>query len=323
MPELISFGDAISATDGDDRALIVGNGFSAEYFNYKTLLESSGLKGGTPIGNLFDELGTVDFEAVINALIQGSVVERAYGDDARSAEFIRDAQAVREALVSAVNNTHPSHRDDLGVKYEPAADFIGCFSSVFSLNYDLLLYWVNLERGILKDGFGLGEYISGGRFRGPFREDAYCSLYNIHGGLHLFEQGELDVFKALDTGAGVISNIKEEIVTKQRLPVYVAEASSRDKMRKINSVPYLRYCYQVLKDNTAPVFVYGHSADENDAHIYRAIFNSGTKNLYFGVHEPDKKKLASLDGQLAKYQKTAGSNVEYQFYDSASATVWG
>jgi len=61
MPEVIEFQRAIEATDGDDRALLIGNGFSARYFNYQSLLEKSGLDEGTPLRNLFAALSTADF----------------------------------------------------------------------------------------------------------------------------------------------------------------------------------------------------------------------------------------------------------------------
>ena len=47
-----------------------------------------------------------------------------------------------------------------------AAPLPSQFVTVFSLNYDLLLYWVNLEKRLLGDGFGLGAH--SGRFIGPF-----------------------------------------------------------------------------------------------------------------------------------------------------------
>ena len=320
MPDLIDFEEALKRTDGEDRALLIGNGFSAEYFSYRNLLDKSGLAAGTPLRDLFDVLSTVDFEAVVRALEGAVMVERAYGNTGHASEIEADAQKVREALVAAISSTHPTHREKLGFKYVSSAAFLAHFSTVFTLNYDLHLYWVTLEKQALKDGFGLGKQT--GAFRGPFSEGAYCSIYNLHGGLHLFENSEGDIMKALDVGAGVISTISEAIAKSHRFPVYVAEGTSDQKMRKINSVAYLRYCYDTLRLSSAVTFIYGHSADENDAHIYRAIFGSSTNHLYFGVYQPEESKLKALDGLLAKYQKTAGSTAEYTFFDSASANVW-
>lgn len=320
MPGVIDFEEAMNQTEGEDRALLIGNGFSAEYFSYNNLLEKSGLAAGTPVRNLFDALETVDFEAVVRVLEGAATVERAYGREHHANELEADAQRVREALVEAVNSTHPGHRQDLGDKYTSSANFLERFSTVFTLNYDLLLYWVNLEKRLLSDGFGLGS--QNGSFHGPFAEEAYCHLYNLHGGLHLFDDGAGQIIKAIDTGAGVIATITDTIANHDRFPVYVAEGTSAQKMRKINSVAYLRHCYDTLRRNAAAIFVYGHSADENDAHIYRAVFGSDAKHIYFGVYKPDEGKLRALDGLLAKFQRTAGSNAEYTFFDSESAKVW-
>jgi hypothetical protein len=321
MPEVIEFQRAIEATDGDDRALLIGNGFSARYFNYQSLLEKSGLDEGTPLRNMFAALSTADFEAVVRALEGAVVVETAYGNDAHAKELDDHAQKIREALVKAINTTHPKHREDVGPQYTSSAAFLEKFSTVFTLNYDLLLYWVNLEKRILKDGFGLGTPT--GSFIGPFSEGAYCHLYNLHGSLHLFDNGAGEILKAVDTGSGVISTITSTIAKKHRFPIYVAEGTSVQKMRKINSVAYLRHCYETLRHSSATIFVYGHSANENDAHIYRAIFTSKAKHIYFGVYKPDDENLKALDGLLAKHQKTAGSDTAYTFFDSESAQVWG
>jgi hypothetical protein len=319
MPEIITFDEAIKATEDKDRTLLIGNGFSATYFSYKTLLAASGIAEGSALRNVFDALRTVDFEKVVRALEDASLIEAAYGHEGRATDLSKDAQTVRESLVQAVNATHPAHREDLD--YSISAAFLRHFNTVFSLNYDLLLYWTMLEETKLRDGFGLGTQV--GRFLGPFREDAYCTVYNLHGGLHLFDNGDGEVIKALHTGDGVIATITDTIERKQRLPIYVAEGTSRQKMQKIESIAYLRHCYAKLRENAATVIVYGHSADESDAHIYRAIFESGVRHIYFGVYQPDQDKVKSLDGQLAKYQKVWGKGATYEFYDSESAGVWG
>ena len=320
MPDLIDFDEALKRTDGEDRALLIGNGFSAEYFSYRNLLDKSGLVSGTPIRDLFDALGTVDFEAVVRVLARGGLVERPYGAGAHAGGIEADAQKVREALVAAVNSTHPAHREDLGLKYPSSSAFLSHFQTVFSLNYDLLLYWVNLEKSVLKDGFGLGK--TDGSFHGPFKEGAHCQIYSLHGGLHLFEDEVGDIHKAIDRGSGVIATITDTIAEGRRFPLYVAEGSSAQKMRRINSIAYLRHCYDMLVLNPATVFVYGHSADENDAHIYRAIFGSSVKQMYFGVYKPNETTLKELDGLLAKYQRTSGSSTDYTFFDSESAKIW-
>jgi hypothetical protein len=322
VPNIISFEEAIEATAGKDRTLLIGNGFSAQYFNYATLLEKSGLEAGTPLRGLFDELDTVDFELVVRALEDAVVVERAYGNAEHAEELAADAQRAREALVKAVNDTHPAHKGELAFQLDSGAKFLAHFASVFSLNYDLLLYWLNLERANLRDGFGLGENTAAGRFRGPFQEEADCHIFNLHGGLHLFQDGAGTVQKALNTGDGVIATITKTILEDRRLPLYVAEGTSAAKMAKINSDAYLRHCYEKLRRNAATIFVFGHSAADNDGHIYRAIFGSETQHVYFGVRQPTEQKLIGFNGQLAKYQALGNQGIEYSFYNADTAHVW-
>lgn len=320
MPGVITFDEALEETRERDRALLIGNGFSARYFNYATLLEKSGVEPGAPLRNLFDALNTVDFELVVRALEDAVVVERAYGKGEHADELATDAQRTREALVKAVNDTHPAHKDELAFEYDSGARFLAHFATVFSLNYDLLLYWLNLERAALRDGFGLGDKL--GRFIGPFREDADCHIFNLHGGLHLFQDGAGGVLKALNTGDGVISTITQTISQDRRLPLYVAEGTSAAKMRKINSDAYLRHCYDKLRRNAATVFVFGHSAGENDEHIYRAVFASEANCVYFGVYQPNEQKLLELNAQLAKYQALGNQGIPYTLYDAESAQAW-
>jgi hypothetical protein len=51
---------------------------------------------------------------------------------------------------------------------------LSSFGKVFTLNYDLLLYWVILGRQQFADGFGLGTESNG--FRGPFKTSARCNI---------------------------------------------------------------------------------------------------------------------------------------------------
>jgi hypothetical protein len=269
---------------------------------------------------LFGVLGTVDFELAIRSLEEAAVVEIAYDNREHSEQLTADAQKLREGLVNAINAAHPKYLAEAVFDYSTSVAFLQNFQKVFTLNYDLLLYWVSLQAGHLRDGFGLGE--DHGQFRGPFKETAYCEIYNIHGGLHLFDDGTGELMKALNTGNGVIDQISSAILEKNGLPIYVAEGTSQAKVRKIGSVAYLRHCYASLLENQATLFVYGHSAADNDSHIYRAIFLSKINHVFFGVHRPTEEKLKYFDAQLAKFQRLAGSRVGYTFYDAKSANVW-
>lgn len=266
-------------------------------------------------------LGTVDFETVIKALEDAAVVERAYNKEKRALLFFSEADKLRRALVHAIREIHPAHKEEIQDVIPPCVRFLSNFSKIFTLNYDLLLYWVSLEElQKFADGFGLGEEQNG--FRGPFKTNAYCNVYNLHGGLHLFRTSDDEVEKRLIGDNGVIDAIAETITNDKRLPLYVAEGTSAAKLARIYAVPYLRHCYETFRESARPLFIYGHSASPNDAHIYDAVFRSNLPHLYFCIHQPTAK-LAEIDGELARYKKRNRSKIDYTFVDSETAHVWG
>lgn len=233
---------------------------------------------------------------------------------------VSDADRVREALVHAIRGTHPAYREEIEDVIPSCVSFLSSFDELFTLNYDLLLYWVSLsDEAHFSDGFGLGRERNG--FLGPFKTNAYCTIYNLHGGLHLFRDGA-DVEKRLAGSTGVIDAIAQTITINKRFPVYVAEGTSPAKMARIKTNDYLFHCYEKLCASAGSFFVFGHSADPNDAHIYQAIFCSNIQHLYFCIYKPTDEKIKTISGELARYKARAGSEIEFTFVDSESAHVW-
>jgi hypothetical protein len=319
MENIIPFSEAAKAA-GKDCSLLIANGFSIKYFRYANLLEKAGLDSGSPLRRLFDSLSTVDFEIVIRALEDAALVERTYNKIKRATLLSSEADKLRRALVHAVRSTHPEHREDIASEIPTCIKFLSQFDTIFTLNYDLLLYWVMLEdTRRFQDGFGLAEDRNG--FRWPFKTDAHCNVYNLHGGLHLFRTENDEVEKRIDQGSGVIDAIASTITKAKRLPLYVAEGTSIQKLSRIHSVPYLRHCYEKLQESEDAFFVYGHSASANDAHIYDALFKSRISHLFFCVHKPTAD-VPAIDGELARYQKRSGSKTGYTLVDAETAGVW-
>jgi hypothetical protein len=320
MPDIMSFDEALKQTDAKDRRLLIGNGFSIRYFNYKTLLDTAGLTPNDPLRALFRALNTFDFEVVVRALEDASIVEKSYENDNQAKTFSHDAIRLREALVQAVRGTHPAHREDIADVISYCSKFLKRFSNIFTLNYDLLLYWATLnDTDTFRDGFGLGKQENG--FIGPFKLEANCNIFNIHGGLHLFKTHLGEMQKQLMGATGVIDAIAETITKSKRMPIYVAEGTCAAKLAKINSISYLRHCFQTLSTGAGYFFVYGHSAAVNDAHVYRALFTSKIEHLYFFIHKPSAK-LNEIDGALARYKRLWNSKIDYSFVDAESAHVW-
>jgi hypothetical protein len=310
MSEILSFKDAIRESGPPNtRSVLLGNGFSIAQaggqFSYDGLLEKSGLRNDNPIRNVFKVLKTFDFEKVMKSLEDASQVELAYGDKDKSKKFKEDATAVREALILAIRAVHPGIRFDIPeTQRDACANFFKNFQSIFTLNYDLLLYWVILHAASaeFQDGFGLGDEVDGFR---KFSAGAYCNTYYLHGALHLFLDDELETQKRIVTNNTIIDDIASTIRARARLPLFVAEGTTLQKIARIRSVPYLTHCYDALSANHGSLFIFGHAASENDAHVYDAICRSGTKMVFVFVHNP-KENLASIRERLARYPREQG-----------------
>ena len=74
MPEIISFDDAIQKSEGNERSVLLGNGFSIQHFSYKSLLQKADLKASDPLSSLFRMLDTYDFETVMRAVCAENLV---------------------------------------------------------------------------------------------------------------------------------------------------------------------------------------------------------------------------------------------------------
>ncbi len=320
MNKIIDFSEALENAGKDNKkTLVLGNGFSIKYFNYNNLLEESSL--GESARKLFDNLDTVDFEQVVRALDEASLVAAAFGQNETSQMYHDEADVVRNALVDTIRSTHPENKFEIADEIPSCAKFLREFSQIFTLNYDLLLYWVRLVGNLnFSDGFGKGRELNG--YRGPFREDAYCCVYNLHGGLHLFPTSDGKLEKRLaGAESSILAALNESVAVQKRMPLYVAEGTSSAKMAKINSDPYLRHCYDQLSKVSGNVFIFGHSANQNDEHIYKALFSSDMEMMYFCVYQPNAD-VDAISAELDRYKRKYGRKKRYVLVDSQTANVW-
>ena len=319
----ISFDDALKKA-GEARSLLIGNGFSIAQaggqFTYANLLEKADLSPDSEIRSVFKTLNTVDFELVMQSLQDAAQVEEAYKEADRATRFRNDSTAVREALIHAIRQVHPGISFDIPQdQRDKCGTFLGNFQSVFTLNYDLLLYWVILKMGgnLFTDGFGKGDTTGGFR---TFSEEADCNTFYLHGALHLFLGAKRDTLKRVATTGTIISDISDTIRSRRQLPLFVAEGSSTQKMARINSVPYLRFCYEKLQSIKGTLFVLGHSIAENDDHLYDAIFASEISKLFVCVYKPNDN-LQGYRERLAKFRER-NVNIEVEYIDSEKVEIW-
>jgi hypothetical protein len=148
-------------------SIVLGNGFSRAFsdeFGYGTLRDVAKMPDLTVTKDqLFDHAGSDDFETVIRHLQESArLIELYEPENTGLCRALRDdAEVVKRGLVDALIAIHPASAWKIeDEKYRAARQFLSPFGRIFTLNYDLLLYWTVLQRKlsppnvVVKDGFG-------------------------------------------------------------------------------------------------------------------------------------------------------------------------
>ena len=354
MVDVISFEEAIrDSRSFAKRHLLLGNGFSIaccpDIFHYGSLFEEADFSANPKLEAVFEALETQDFEVAIRHLEAGSSLVPIYapGCTDAAAEMAADALALKDILLTTIAANHPDVPGDIpDEKFWACRQFLNYFigpagkGQIFTLNYDLLLYWTLMHDDDemdtplqlnANDGFGNDEddpdadYVVWQGETGA--HDA--KIHFLHGALHLFDAGnELQKFTWVRTTKRLVDQARSAI-SNDKFPLFVAEGSSAKKKAKVRHNAYL---YQGFKQFTANVktsthciFVYGHSMAENDDHILKRIGKGKCKKLYVSLYgdptNPINQKIISRAQSLAALRNDRHP-LSVAFYDAQSADVW-
>jgi hypothetical protein len=344
VTRVLTFEEALE--EAESPGLLLGNGFSIawsyEAFSYQSLRSKAQLDAlHCGADDLFDALETSDFEVVIERLRTADLIVRLYGGDADIArKAAADAATLREALASALATNHPPHAGAISEQqYRSVRAFLSHFECVYTLNYDLLLYWACLHedetRGVP----------SGDGFRSdPDEPDAPWvtwdmahswgqKIHYLHGALHLFDAGDrLRKLTWIRTEVPLIEQIRDQL-EERSYPLVVTEGRSRDKLEKILHSGYLSKAMRSFSSVTRDLFVYGHSLAENDAHVLGAIVDGGIGRLYVSVYgdpaSSDNRQLINRANALSELRqarrrerKQREKPLVVRFFDATSVRVW-
>jgi Domain of unknown function (DUF4917) len=336
---LYTFQEAIAeAQQYNKRHALLGNGFSIacrpKIFTYGKLYEQADFSKISPTAKLaFEALGTQDFERVIKVLRDSAQVIEAYGAPAELALRLRqDADGLRELLVQTIASSHPEWPGAIEDReYGACREFLNNFDCIYTLNYDLLLYWTKMhtaegERPDSDDGFRTPEDDPEATYvvwePGQSRSQ---SMWFLHGALHIFDSGtEVQKYTWSKTGVRLIDQIREAL-GKNYFPIFVSEGTSPEKYERIRHNDYLAKAYRSFESIQGALFIYGHSLAENDDHYLRCIRKGKILHLYVGLYgDPNSdsnKFIIRRADQLSAGRR--GKALAVTYYDAASANVWG
>lgn len=336
-----SFADLLPRLVQGRSHLLLGNGFSIScnpLFSYGSLYDAAVAAGlSERARQVFARLGTNNFEGAMRLLDDSDWVARTYGlvGNERS-PMLEDLDVIKRTLVEAIANSHLRHTGEVeDNRKERAAAFLNHFHNVFTTNYDLLAYWVNMyasDPPPFEDGFRadpddptsasvvFSEHL--GNKRG---------LFFIHGALHLFADAS-GVRKHSWTRSGrPLTELVREGLDRARYPLFVAEGSADRKVEQIHRNSYLSYCLGKFGRIQKRLVVFGHSLGASDQHIADAIAaNHEVTELYVGLYrdphsDQSRAVRQAVDRIVARrrihgYRRGSGLQVEY--FDSATAECW-
>lgn len=207
MARVMNFDEALGKTaNASRRHLLLGNGFSIalkpDIFSYGSLFDNADFSAVPHVPDLFHALNTNDFEIVIRHLQNTALVVEVYRPRLQKliARLHSDAAAIKDALVSAIASKHPDRPYDIKPdEYTHCRKFLSNFDHIFTLNYDVLLYWALMQTEVdelqveADDGFRHPEddpdlpWVS-------WQQGNKASINYLHGALHLFDSGT-DIIK--------------------------------------------------------------------------------------------------------------------------------
>jgi|SRR5580658_981775 hypothetical protein len=356
---LLTFDQALKKSEVyGKRHLLLGNGFSIackpDIFAYGSLFEEAKKTMSRELAAIFAAMGTQDFEEVIRALQHAAVIVGVYRPKFTQTQklLVTDAEKLKTDLIQAVAGRHPARPNDISDRrYLACRTFLSNFvgdqvgGKIYTMNYDLLLYWalmheeddpatliaLNHDDGFRKDPDDLDapyvEWQGVGAAHGQ-------NIHYLHGALHLFDAGyQLQKYTWVNTGKALVDQANEAL-KKNQFPVFVAEGDSKSKLTKIQHSAYLHHnlksfagvCQTGSRGGTA-LFVFGHSFAKNDAHVFNIIGQGKITNLFVSLFgDPSSKSNQIIRANVAKIvalRPSAFPELHVNFYDAASAKVWG
>lgn len=355
MP-LMTFEQAIRDSDKyAKRNVLLGNGFSiacdADIFTYKSLYGNADFSDIPEAQKAFEALETQDFEVVIHALERSAKLLPVYAAKTGDIQklMLEHAAALKELLIETIAGNHPGIPGEIpDEKFYACRAFLQHFvggandGRVYTLNYDLLLYWALMHDDVPEggepvqlrknDGFGNDEedpdtdYVVWQGETGANNQ----RIFYLHGALHLFDAGtELKKYTWIRQGDPLIVQARAAMDV-DAYPLFVSEGQSRQKKEKIRHNAYLYHGFKslvtVCQTTNQCFFIFGHSFAENDDHIISRFGRGRIPALYIALYgNPDSDSNTQIRQRAAQIVLMRNDRypLTIKYFDAASAHVWG
>lgn len=333
--------------------LFVGNGGAiaavGDCFNYNGLFEvakKQGLIKG-PVQEVFHQVAAKhpDFERVLYQLWLTDFINTKFELEKSQRDLVREGYTgVRRALIDTIKAVHPTF-ETVEDKIQKIGDFVAGFSTVFYLNYDLLLYWAILAKNSLnkhrcKDGFveKVSKSAKSVTPRLKFTDDLNfiwkpygsnqkaTAVFYPHGSLMLYQTRALREERKLGlSGHDSLKRITEFWANYDAQPLFVCEGNSEEKLKAISGSQYLSQVFNnVLPMRAETLTIYGWNMGKQDRHILQQLKNGAYKRVAVSIytHGKSAEKLKVEKSQICESLKDIVNEKRITFFDSESANCW-
>lgn len=257
--------------------LLLGNGASVAIwrgFSYTSLFEEACRTGkGNHLSvediQLFQKMGdTKNFEKVLSGLATAKIVNEILGND--TDEIMERYESIRLGLIQAVRDIHVPH-DKLTSRLEGLIQSeFRQYRNVFTTNYDLSYYWCYVT-----DEHPCKDFFWGAKNSFDISDctnwDETTGVYYLHGALHLYKtpDGQTIKITSSDEDGSLLDQFDS---TSMKIPLFISEGTSEDKMSAILRNEYLSFAYREFSRSRRNLDVFGQSlSPEFDSHLIAAI----------------------------------------------------
>lgn len=350
----LSFKEALEYADykKNKPTLLLGNGFSIAFeksiFSYTSLFENARknhlFNGAQRVLKLFDRTKIYNFESSMKLLKTLMLIFNLYVTEQQSEkikiQITKDIEHLKNIIIKSILMSHPNDADALSEQqYDYCAHFLHFFGFIYTLNYDLLLYWVVVRRlrNEFKDGFQDPVGLKLGKEKNYVcwlpTYQSFTNLFYLHGGLHLYDAG-YEIRKCCWSKQSI--SLKDQIIDNflhNKLPLFVAEGTALEKLEVINHNAYLSAAFNSLSACSGSLFLHGLSFNEADHHILAAIAQSKVEKIFVSLYSEQPETIEKKDWALKQlvhlrqtkqaYSPETIPSLEIFYYDAASANIWG
>lgn len=352
MPTVYSFDEIKEIIERKDlfTNLLLGNGFSIgafpNVFNYKRIFENADFVGHEKLQAIFDRLGTHDFETVISQLVQLKLLSGIVDSEL---DLDQEIEFLKDILIKTISASHPDKPSDIPDNhYEKAKEFIEFFRSrkrsgfeggrIFTLSYDLLLYWIINKTGMTAgtnrcvDGFSIREEDNNYMTWDGEGTSQYADIWFLHGALHIFDTEVATKKNTWNLTEERLIDQTREALDAGYFPIFVAEGTSAEKLKKIRRNPYLYTGFRLFSiemsrtlDEKKPkcLVIFGHSFDKTDNHIFKEIVDGKIKSVFVSIYgDPNAEHNKKIFEACSSMAARSNGRLEFTYFDASTVGLW-